>query len=875
MTGTWASYQGHPCAAVRFVRGRGSSANTCDVSIPVQSFPANFSWRAASEELARRPIPEVPDVSIGLGDEPRGSLQLTSGLSYEGTLVLAEEAGRVFSVPGMVVTRIELASADASGSPALVKLTLADERLFAPRGILSRWRWNQRLPDGSLSLDTATEEGAAYSLEQIAREIVGSCWRKPSLARAPDRWGSTTKGVAFPRFSGASQALEELVTVNAGELSLHLDGDRAIYDTGEGFVGWAPGGTGPNSQPFPAEVILDLDGEGHGHVEESTWPPEWIVVTGEERVATVALDSWEPVLLLQGEPFLLSEELVRYLTGGELVRTPGDPGVMETKVTGGRYGLDWLEKWIMLPNAQLGADGVSEDVLKIFSEQAWKLYRIPGAEKHSGGFYTGELGRNAHLLPMLDRAETVRGKRVSPTVFCSSWETKSREIGREELSGLAAAQSKIAAIREEVKRRIIRDQSTFVNPLETGNPQVFGRGNIPVLPDALTPDSLRQREALTLGHMIPSDVPLPPGIDPAALNAAMREYRRINKLREAGLEEAAGQYEAALGEKLKAQDALSYQDLVSTYEAAKQLVGWEKEAYESGDNPGEEFRRRFGERSAALLEDLSRKRRLARRQLESDREAGRPRGKLLSHRIQQNNRRGPDAGARVVASDLGVVRTSVRAGHVEAEDVGDPSLTRFVPRPVRVLFGARVRPRIDIPKGSPFRIESATAGELAGFSVVQQLSNAITGDIGVGDFVPAALGDAATTYAAAFRRTGRGQVEAVDLEGVPMDLAQPVRRPWRELVPIAGEGNKAALDAEALELARAMASPVDRVKSATYSLAGPWPVQCDGIVSAVQIVSESANGAICGFTTTVSVGGEATIQPSEGTAGNRRVPDYV
>lgn len=872
MAGTWASYQGHPCASVRFLRGRGMASSATQVVIPVQSFPSDFDWKAAAEELKRRPTTDLPaGIEGGLGDTPKpGVLQLASGLAYEGTLVLAENASQVLPIPGLVVLRIEVDQVDDTGGPAFVRLTLADERVFSAFGILDRWRWNERLPDGALSLDTVKEGGEGFTLEDVARQVVGGMWRKPSLNRVPSEWSSLERSVLLDSFPTASSSFQALATLGQAEdPCFHLDGEWAVYRQGEGVVGFAPDGQGENRLPFPPGVILDEDGAGLGHAEEANWPAEWIVVVGLERVATVALDQWEPVVMWEGRPFLLSEELVRFFSGGKIEQQsdPDRPGATITKVTGGRYGLDWLRKWIMGPNAQRGAQGVDTDVLKLLSEQAWRLYRLPGAEKHEGGFYTGEPGRNAHLLPMLERAETTGGRRLAPAVFAASWESKSRQWDTsEEFGALQRARIAQAEVTKAILTRRIADGSIGPNPFNdpTVNRELVGTfDEVGLTLSAMTGDSL-----------------LPSGVDSNTLNAAMREYRRIEAVRQdyPGL---AQQLEQALAKKIAAQDALGDRDWAATYDAAKQLVEWEREAGKSLGSTAQNFQKEFGDLVKNLLQDLGRKQRLKKREADSDKEAGRPRGKLLSYVFQQNNPRTQDGGATVLDAGAGVVKTSGRAGHVEKEDVNDPSLTRFEPRPVRVLFGAVVRPRVDVPPG--FQVRTATRSEQAAgvnpdeaaASLLQQFTRALTGDPGFGDYIPAALGDAQSVYVAAFRRLARGKVAQVELSKVPLDQALRVRRPWRELVPLNGLGNREILDAEAEKLAIGLASPQDRVKSATYVLAGPWPVQCNGVVSAVEIRSENVNGAICGFTTTVTIGGEATVPADTGTEANRRIPTYM
>lgn len=846
------------------------AASTAVVTIAARSFPSGFDWKKAAEELKRRPLAEIPaGLEAGLGETIRPA-QLAAGLNYAGTLVLAESVGLVNPIPGMVVLKVEAEQLDDTGGVALVSLTLADERLFSSRGFLRRWRWNTILPDGSKSKDTLKEDGEPYALAEAAKEVTSGLWRKPNLNRVPSSWLSDFRAITLQPFAAPGPSLEVLTALGgAADPCLHLDGEFAIYKVGEGFLGYAPEGKGENRIPFPAGVILEEDGAGVGHTEEANFPPEFVVVVGQERVATVALDEWEPVLVINGTPWLLSEELVRYLTGGKLEEqtVPGKANVTTRKVTGGKHGLEWLKSWVMLPNTSLGANGVTEDVLKLLAAQAWIFYRMPGVEKQEGGFYTGEPGRNAHLLPMLDRAETRAGKRMPPTIYASSWEAKRRELQTTaEFSRLRTANDKLQAIKQQVFNSFASRGVKVQNPLEGSGAKTTG--------GVTGPSALRQLDSLTLTDMSGGEL-LPYGVDANSLNSALRHYRKVNGLRELGFNELAAEYEKAFEEKIKAQDGISYGELSSVYATAKKLAEFERQAFETG-SAKENFRRQFGKLVDEELKRLGEKQRVSRRKGQADREAGRPKGKLLSYTFLRNNRRGPDGGGRIESRAAGIVRTSKRAGHAKAPDRNDPSLTSFVPRAVRVLFGAVVRPRIDAPVAAQ-RLEGPTGavptGEVsAALSLIEEFQKTV--GAGFGDFVPKALSDEATTYTAAFKRLGPNVVAPVDLSTVPSDQAQTVRRPWRELIPLEGLGNKAELDAQAAEVAKGIASPQDRTKSASYTLAGAWPVQCDGLISAVEIVMEQQDGAPCGFTTRLSVGGEATI-PAQGTESNRRVPDYV
>ena len=909
--GTLATYQGFPCAELVFRRSRGYAGDRCEVTILAASFPGAFDWRAAADELAARPVLEVvADPAAAFADVPLDAYPIAQGLNYEGTLCMGEDPSAVISIPGLVVTSIEVAVADDAGGPAWVRLSLADERLFWPFGVSLRWRWNELRTDGTYSRETLRTDGTPFPLEAVAREALLAVWRRPPLSRVPDSWRTTSREVVSAPFPSGQRLLSGLVALEqAADPCLELGGGVAIYKPGEGKVGYAPTLSGPNVAEIPASVISEEEGAGLGAVEEATWPAEFLIVTGDARVATVALDAWEPVLMIDGSPFYLSEELVRFLTGGEVTDTPraGSPGVSDRTVAGGRYGLDWLRKWITLPNADLGAEGVSDSILRLFADQAWKVYRLPGAEEIAGGFYTGGLGRNAHLLPMLDRAETTgRGSRLPPTVYSFSWEQRrKRWNATEEQAALNIARLQMSDIRRAVDNLLTSRGLGQTNPLDqSGNATTGGSASNAVS------RGLVQLKGLTIGDMVGGEL-LPAGVDASTMNEALREYRKIAKLRELGQDELAGRYERALEERIKAEDALGDGTRADAYAVAKELAGFEATAFanEFGDgNARHAFKDQFGAIAKQKLSELGRKSFKARREAQSAREAGRSQGTLLSAVYLSNRPRQIDLGAQITAADLGVVTLSKASGWLEDPspdkggtgtqtrapdappapidtappivDLPDPSLARFAPKPVRVLFGARVRPRVDVPGGTgadgtrergeerPDGLNDATA------SVIQQLVNATTGPGQSGDFVPLVLGDDLTYYAAAFKRESASKVAQIPLADVPLDRALPIPRGWVELVPLTGIGNRTALDEEARTIAEGAMSKPERVKSATYTAIGAWPVQCDGIVSSVEIRLEQADGAPCGFTTRISVGGDQLVAPSGTDNGARRLPTY-
>lgn len=841
--GTFATYQGKPCVSVTFRRARGPAATLSTVVIPASAFPSGFDWREAAGELERRPARDLPDLSQAFGDSPAASsAPLAPGLDFEGVLVLAEGAGRSFVVPGLIVTSIELASRDDQGGPVLIRLTLADSRLFAGIGLLPRWRFNALHPDGSPDLSAFVAENfgevRGYWLSEVAEVCARASWRKPELARVPELWRGKRREVTFDPFTPGLTALANLCAIEgAEEPVLHLDGSLGVYKAGEGLLGYAQDGIGPNAIPFPPEVVMEADGAGDVATEEASFPAEFVAVVGGPRVATVALANWEPVLLIEGRPFLLSEELVRYLTGGTLATN--DTG--EQVVDGGAYGLDWLRKWILLPDADQGTvEPVDADVLRLLAEQAWRLWRAPGVEKHARGFYTGDRGKNAQLVPLLDRAETRDGRRISPTVEAYSFEARRKQLdATSQNAALAKIQKTTAEAARALKQALIAKLQANPGSNVSGS---FGR----------------KFAGLSSAEMYGGL--LPPGVDHEQVDRALQQYRELERAKQIGVQpEIVSQLERALEERAKAADGLSYEEAAEAYAVAKQLAEWERETAQAvsldGGDFRDAFRREFGRRVENLLEELGRKRRLANRQRESDKEAGRPRGDRISFVFQLNIPRRADAGARVESAELGIVRTSSLCGHLEDEDVPSAELSRFVPRPPRVLFGATVRPRIDVPPGFPAQQPTTggpSAAERAEFAL------GLLGNLTSDDFIPPALTDRASIFVRAFKRVGKGTIADVDVESVPLDRCALVRRPdWQELVPLEEQGNARELEVEASKIAIGLADTPSRVKSRALQLAGAWPVNCDGIVSAVEVVMANVDGVPCGFETRIATGGDA------------------
>lgn len=229
--------------------------------------------------------------------------------------------------------------------------------------------------------------------------------------------------------------------------------------------------------------------------------------------------------------------------------------------------------------------------------------------------------------------------------------------------------------------------------------------------------------------------------------------------------------------------------------------------------------------------------------------------------VIKNVDRREDTGAHIYDAQLGIVQTSERAVHVELdldafgkldsipERPTNFSHAKAVPCPVRVTFGAVVRPRTDRPPSNrPRTGDHLTTTPADPEAHCQPEPNA----------VPEAVTDEESHYIAAYRRTGRGQGVRVPLEQVPRDQAVRLYDPEMvELVPLEGTGNRPALDEQAERMALTRFLAAEQVITTRTTLARPWPVNCDGLVSNVEIRMRFKDGAPCGFETTVTAGGQA------------------
>lgn len=878
MSGLLITYQRFLCEDVRFRRRRGYGADFSEVILPVTSFPVGFSFEVPNPgELGKQSQHSAPN-------DP-GSESIQAGIQSpaarpgrfepEGTLVMAglrPDGSRYdVKVKSLFVIRIDTDQLDDVGDIAWVKLTLVDERYFWPRGLVSRWTFLRSRADGSIAEDSLDLDGDPLTRAEVFKQYVApGLFRSPNVGFTTSRW-DVDAALEFIPFSPAVVAMATMVDdTGVEDPCLWLDGSIAIYDRGEsrvsanangagagpvtrqsggGHIAFAPDGKGPNSQPIPLEFVLSAGGKGQRFLIEASYPEDYVVVVGLPKIATVALDDWEPVLISNGKPFFLSDELVG-------------------KLTGGKFDLSWLQAWILQPSGVQALVSLSKDVIRLFQEQAYRLFRMPKAELIEDGFYSGP-GPNANLLPMLDRAGTVGGRRIKPTVQSYTFQTrhKTATFSQADVS-LLESFTRLSEAKRLIRKLSIQGKKAIPNIGPDGQPDRLS-GNLP--------DSL-------LGLSGPAMVQLPGHHRRAGLDA-IRVREQIEQIRDDLGPEAAQLYESAVSQRAQSQGGAApilfdlANELVSVGSDQAQRLGVE-DADDLNDN--QRAKNLILDALEKAAKDAGAKLEASDSQAETRTRAGVPPGgakPITLAYAQVNLPRFDDSGGRVIDRDLGIVRTTGLAGHVADVDVPTPADTVLLPCPVRVLFGATVRPRLDVPPGQAQRPTTgdAPADAPEGTCVGgDNFTNVITENI--------LLFDKETIYTAAFKRVARGVAEQIDIKDVPLDQATRVGRRWRELIPlfVAGQtqsdvdengpqpgnnlrrlsggeqqsiGNKSSLDRDAKEVADQIFTRLPVVRTSAHLLADAWPIQCDGIIAGIEItVARDEQGIQAGFTTALSVG---------------------
>ena len=829
MSGTVATYQGFPCRSVSYRRTRGWTADTSEVLLFAADFPQGFQFTTpAPGDLARvrlrtAPKPDLSPIRGARPQQPRPLPRLRR-LDFAGALVMAEvdTEGREYAVvvDPLFCVALETVRRNADGSIAIARARLVDARFFYARGFLRRWSFNRTDAESNYAKDSVKEDGQPFSLAEIAGQVAQGLFLQPQLSHRPQEWEETRPETEFRRFSSAMAALARLAQDHGTEeLSLNLDGSVALYEPGEGKVGYAPEGRGSgNEADFPRWLQLYLEGTGQSRGVEATYPPDWVVVVGGLRVATVRMDELDPVLVIDNEPIPLTEEAVR-------------------KLTKNKYGLAWLKKFVLAPQAYQNAVDVDPRVVLLLREQAYRLWRIPKVEKEitpkeEGGKAAAQpgpkqgpirvRGPNAHLLPLRARAETTAGKRLPIRVDAYRFASAHRAMApSREAQRINALKREL----EDLKRQV---QSAA---RQSAKPDPWHRLDAYYLfQDRYVSPRLLYAITGARSH----------GVAYEQFQQMVSRARLVDRISEVA-PNLASRYDSVLGELFQIEQEFGGIGQ-SLYQLAKEAVEFEKRVAESRsalETPNEEARERAQELRDKVKDELRAIDRQRQEQGTRTQIGAQRRAKPQTAVFIRNLPRRLDPGARLYSAELGVIQTSDLSGHVAEEGVPVAEVTSFVPKSPLVYFGAVMRPRADTASRRPVTGASQSKSETK---------------------IPEVLSDTESYYVAAFRRVRGGRAEQVELSAVPEGQGVPLDRPdLVELVPLEGRSNRHKLDETGQTVARGLFKRAERVEAAKYSIARPWPVNTDGVVSGVQIVLRPGGK---GYVTTIFTGGESpTLDP--------------
>jgi hypothetical protein len=897
VAGTLIAYQGHRCQSVTFNRSRGYAPSISSVVVPVKSFPEGFNFDLPPQTgVANLPNLEIPDLSA-IRTGRMVPTDLSRDLRWAGTLVMAEHQDSTWRVVvhPMFVVGIEMQKSseevpEARPLQQLVRISLADARLlWGSRGFIRRWSYNRARGDGSLAKDSGGAAGGAIQRVTVARDVVGALPGSPDLSDSPAEWTNDRRQVDFPPFSQAVLALGVLVReASLADPCLRLDNTVALHRKGDGRLGWASEGQGRNTRDFPGPLKLWKEFGSPGYSIEPTYRDEFVLVRGGRRIQTVQVDNAEPVLYANGIVRVLDDELV-----GEL--------------TGGAWKLATLRKWVLRSRAKQGQSDIKPEVLRLFREQAFRLWRVAGVEVEkpfeqeirSLGLVLERTdtiaapGPNAHLLAgpgMLPRAETSAGKRWPVTVEAFTFRgVRTKLLGISPASDQEAqARQRLAEIQQRITTALAGDQGLF-GSAEFGAAPFAGPGSRSVWN--------RTKDLLLGGDRdgaIPSEVLTGTGsaswADLGAKEDLVQLVERLSSV-DPGL---AKQYEQELVRMFKSRDAQHGTVEADLYDLAKKARGLQLSLAKldlGGTRAGEGFlgtierAREFGGNLRAVADEELRRifeelQRIGEKQdRQQSQEGTRERGAAQAARrskIQYRNEERTEVTASVFSARLGIVKTSKLVGHLEDEGVSDPTSSRLRIMPVRITFGSQIRPRLDVsPSGggtTTTRVRQQSEDQLSWFSRAFRRGP---------DGQPVGIASNEIPDGEGHVIVRDDMVELLPLEVAPQEPTeeQQAERPGGTAQALGlaggflGDGpNGPALEEFAKELAADRFSAPAKIESATYVMARPFPVNCDGLVSAITIQSRSDPLPGTGFETRISVGRIPQQAPGLGTTRERRRP---
>lgn len=692
-----------------------------------------------------------------------------------------------------------------TGSLSMLRVHLVDVRYFWTRGVLRQWsfnRWNRHTepsprisveglgeparvprPVQTFAPDSVDSNGKPFTRKAIAGRVTSDLFGRPTLAKVPASWDTEFQlGVVNPKvfsfqrppFESAVSALKALVDGGGVEEPiLRLDEQLELREAGDGVIGPMLAGGGPNSnrdtsaiqpsaQGVPDRSIdqnqmsvwnrsaldgfrLWKGGEGQSTSREPQYSDDVVVVVGQPIVASVAIDDWEPVLLISKndlrylpgtdpkdtvyEILPLNDETVRRLTAIGVPANVQKTG--ENSYVPIVLGIDWLRMWILAPESNRNDPAVLPGILELFRKQAWRMWRMPGIVNPDGS-----QGPNANMLPLLPRAELFGGKRMPVTVERFGYAARHHEFTASEVQNqLDRANTDLLKLEDEI-RVAAGIHDPFRAKIEW---RLFGgaNGSKPIEGGR----AFRFNSKIFISYSVYLEAAKKQGVTLTSsgtlfgLKAAIDKARLFEHIADTTTATTAASYEE-LVRRINTLNRVKNggQPLNEILDVAKKLVLVERNittlqrgslGRDEDDNGLRQLGKRIvdefpgvrkSERPKTLLEFLEnspaflavvpdivtsdRAFAAARQQLNTQKtlhqdgsigasEYGSP----VSYR---NLPRLIDGQARVVDAELGIVQTSELAGHLAFERATDTEWEGrpFVPRPVRVVFGTQIAPKV-------------------------------------------------------------------------------------------------------------------------------------------------------------------------------------
>jgi hypothetical protein len=325
-----------------------------------------------------------------------------------------------------------------------IGVSLVDFRALLNYGVLPQWAFNlDGRRDTFIALaqvpgETRPPVAEQWTLRQIVEFVVKAAQPNQQTvmgARIHIReWNSILPSYEFLPWSSPMDALRQILDDYPAVVSLHHDGlhfekpgqdaapeNKKLFEHNLGFLDIA---------------MVDIASSGRKEGQrENLERASGVMVVGGDRIASVAIDDWEPVLRFDTQyvPLDIGLAILLNISGADSrlndilqqldkARAESDTkkilelgeelgSILPLRIAEGKKApddeIEWLRELVLRPETlkgrvvQPGGVGLTEEGLKILRRDAYKLYRMPQADAAYKNF-----------LPMVARGETLNDVRL-------------------------------------------------------------------------------------------------------------------------------------------------------------------------------------------------------------------------------------------------------------------------------------------------------------------------------------------------------------------------------------------------------------------------------------------------------------------------------